>query len=106
MDPFDVNLIAVWLTENKLFEKRFCDMNRTEISDFCEQVHIATDPQAGYVPPYINENQELIIPFNTPGKYRWWKGGQSIKETLEELGATEEIMKRYLDQKSGDMKRK
>ncbi len=32
--------------------------------------------------------------------------GQSIKKTLEELGASEEIMKRYLDQKSGDMNRK
>ncbi len=40
--------------------------------------------------PYLTENGELIISSNAPGKYKWWDGGQSVKETLDELEAPEE----------------
>jgi len=51
--------------------------------------------------PYITENGELIISSDVDAKYNWWAGGQSIKKTLEELEAPEEVMKRYIDQKTG-----
>ena len=35
--------------------------------------------------PYITQNGELVIPYNSPPKYRWWEGGQSIAESLAEL---------------------
>jgi hypothetical protein len=35
--------------------------------------------------PYLDKNGELVIPHNCPFKYRWWQGGQSVKETLREL---------------------
>jgi hypothetical protein len=51
--------------------------------------------------PYLTETGELIIPSDTPAEYKWWDGGQSVKETLEELNASEEVVHRYVDQKKG-----
>lgn len=50
------------------------------------------DPSAPWPPvdpdarPWIDERGCLVIPFNSPVKYRWWQaGGQSVMETLKEL---------------------
>lgn len=41
------------------------------------------DPDAR---PWIDARGCLVIPFNSPAKYRWWQeGGQSVMETLKEL---------------------
>lgn len=48
-----------------------------------------------YPLPYVDHNGTLIIPFNSPPEYHWWNRGQSIKDTLRELGASDEILKRY-----------
>ena len=44
--------------------------------------------------PYL-DNDVLRIPFNSPQKYHWWDRGQGIDNTLRELGASDEILKRY-----------
>ena len=44
--------------------------------------------------PFIDKNNDLIIPCSTELKYRWWQGGQSVLETLLELGAGEDILDR------------
>ncbi len=51
--------------------------------------------------PYLTETGELIILSDAAIEYRWWNGGQSVKKTLEELNAPEEVMDRYIDQKKG-----
>ena len=51
--------------------------------------------------PYLTETGELIIPSDAPVEYRWWNGRQSLKETLKELNAPEEVVHRYVDQKKG-----
>lgn len=51
--------------------------------------------------PYLTENGALIISSDVDPKYKWWAGGQSIKQTLEELEAPQEVIKRYIDQKKG-----
>lgn len=38
-------------------------------------------------PARLSEAGDLIIPFNSLKKYRWWQGGQSLAETLVELNA-------------------
>ena len=53
------------------------------------------------VKPYLTETGELIIPSGVADEYKWWAGGQSIKKTLEELNASEEVVHRYIDQKHG-----
>lgn len=45
--------------------------------------------------PYITNFGSLVIPFNSECKYHWWNRGQSVRDTLKELGASEEIIKRY-----------
>ena len=51
--------------------------------------------------PYLTETGELIIPSDSPVVYRWWNGGQSVKETLEELEAPKKVVENYIDQKKG-----
>ncbi len=51
--------------------------------------------------PYLTENGELVISSDAPSKYKWWDGGQSVKETLDELGASEEVMHRHISQMRG-----
>lgn len=38
-----------------------------------------------YALPYIDNRGRLVIPYDCPPKYRYWAGGQSVKETLKEL---------------------
>ncbi len=45
--------------------------------------------------PYIDKNGTLVIPLNSEPKYHWWNGGQSIRGTLRELGASDDILKKY-----------
>jgi len=47
--------------------------------------------------PHINARGELIIPCNADPRYHWWAGGQSIRETLLELGAPLDMVARYVD---------
>lgn len=53
------------------------------------------------VMPHITESGELIITSNAPAKYKWWDGGQSVKKTLEELEASEDVVKIYINQNKG-----
>jgi len=38
--------------------------------------------------PYIDTDGNLRIPFDSAARYHWWKGGQSIAETLREVGTS------------------
>ena len=44
---------------------------------------------------HIDHSGTLIIPFNSPPGYHWWNRGQSVIQTLRELGASDEILERY-----------
>jgi len=35
--------------------------------------------------PYLDHHGRLVVPFDCPPRYRYWAGGQSIRETLQEL---------------------
>lgn len=35
--------------------------------------------------PFLTADGTLSIPFDAPERYHWWKGGQSIAETLQEV---------------------
>jgi hypothetical protein len=47
--------------------------------------------------PRINDSGELVVPVDTPPRYRWWQGGQSVVDTLTELRASPDVWKRYTD---------
>ena len=47
--------------------------------------------------PFIDRHGDLVIPFESNPRYHWWRGGgQSILDTLLELGAQEDILDRYV----------
>lgn len=46
--------------------------------------------------PYIT-NGELRIPINCHPKYKWWKSGQEIHETLAELEAPQSVWLSHVD---------
>ena len=35
--------------------------------------------------PYLTPSGDLVIPFSSPERYHWWKGGQSVRQTKQEL---------------------
>lgn len=45
--------------------------------------------------PYIAEFGCLIIPYNSPKRYHWWNRGQSVLNTLLELGASSDVLAKY-----------
>lgn len=78
--------------ERKGMLDRFRNFNKLELKWLAEMVWESTE--GGFGVPHI-DNETLVIPFDAPAKYRWWQGGQAIAETLEELGASEEIKQKY-----------
>lgn len=70
-----------------------------------DQIFLEVPPPALAL-PYLDEQNSLIIPFNAPEKYRWWQGGQSIEESLKELGASEETIKKYVWNRQGGILKK
>ncbi len=45
--------------------------------------------------PFIDQTGNLHIPLNCPLRYRWWQGGQPVKQTLAELNAPRDVWVRY-----------
>lgn len=35
--------------------------------------------------PFLDHRGRLVIPFDCPPKYRYWAGGQSVRDTLQEI---------------------
>ncbi len=63
-----------------------------------EVIALLLDHNNGPPRPYLDGNGGLIIPFDADPKYHWWNGGQSLRETLLELGATPDILACYVEQ--------
>lgn len=43
--------------------------------------------------PYVTDSGILVIPFNSDKKYHYWNSGQSVCDTLKELGRCDLIEK-------------
>ena len=56
-------------------------------------------PKEGpFKPPYIDEQGELIIPFDSDPRFHWWRPyGQSVAVTLREMRVSDEIWQKSLD---------
>ena len=51
------------------------------------------DCEPEQVEPYVSKFDVLVIPWNSPRKYWYWAGGQSVCDTLKELGRCDLIPK-------------
>lgn len=59
---------------------------RRALSDRTDSIPVKDTINHGpYVMPYINKNNDLVIPFDADAKYFSWAGGQSLEATLTEL---------------------
>jgi len=50
---------------------------------------------------YSDGTEYLVMPLDVHRKYRWWQKGQSIVETLRELGASSTLMAKHADEEGG-----
>jgi hypothetical protein len=41
--------------------------------------------------PFLMADGTVVIPFNSPERYHWWKGGQSVRQTVAELKERREL---------------
>lgn len=52
--------------------------------------------------PYFQADGTLVIPHDCDPRYHHWKGGQSVLQTLAELNAPPEVLRRYTrEEKAG-----
>ncbi len=65
------------------------------VDDLNERMCIQSENcKPGQIEPYVTSFGTLIIPFNSDKKYHYWKpGGQSLCDTLRELGRCDLIEK-------------
>lgn len=96
----DFQTLGEKLTKAGLTGKPVNQYSKQEIETLikaCIEV-IRPEQQTEYVTePYIDANSELVIPFNSDPKYHWWRRcGQSLLETLRELKASDEVVRKYV----------
>lgn len=64
------------------------------VDDLNERMCIMGENTAsGEIKPYVTSFGVLVIPWNSDPRYHYWKGGQSLCETLKELGRCDLISK-------------
>lgn len=47
--------------------------------------------------PYIDNSENMVIPFNADPKYHYWNGGQPLSDTLMELNTPEDIWSKHIE---------
>ena len=97
----DLRKISEWFTKNNLWGTPFNQFTEGQIIDLCTVILSSpghTVPPAGWVKPFLSQGGELVIPPEAHPKYRYWlPDGQSVLETLHELGASKATIERYVD---------
>ena len=48
--------------------------------------------------PYLDERGTLIIPTDSDPQYHYWKGGQCVVTTLQELGAPLAVLRQFVNE--------
>lgn len=82
-------LSAAPLIEAKKIEPVFEPMD-----DLKERMCImGENTEPGQTEPYVTDSGILVIPWNSSKKYHYWNGGQSVCDTLKQLGRCDLIEK-------------
>jgi len=64
------------------------------VDDLSERMAIMGENcEPGQTEPFVTDFGVLVIPFNSDKKYHYWDGGQSVCDTLRQLGRCELIEK-------------
>jgi len=96
----DLRIFADLISQAGLMNKAFSAMSREDVENVISASYSAgakPSVPTHFDPPRI-EDGILRIPFNADPKYHHWKScGQSVFETLRELGASDEVFQRYVE---------
>lgn len=96
----DLKKVGDWFTKNNLWATPFNQFSEKQMKELVTVVLSSPGmavPSGGWVKPFLNQAGELIIPPEAHPKYRYWlPDGQSIFETLKEIGAPESVIARYV----------
>jgi hypothetical protein len=96
----DLRIFADLVSKAGLMNKPFSAMSREDVENVISAAYTAG---AKLSVPTVFEAPAIIdgilrIPFNSDPKYHHWKKcGQSVFETLRELGASDEVFQSYVD---------
>ena len=47
--------------------------------------------------PYIDNSGNIVIPFNSDPQYHFWKGGQNLLITLQEMKINEDVWNKHTE---------
>lgn len=61
-----------------------CKDNDSSVLSVSSGDGVSNPPTRGKL-PYFTPGGTLVIPFDSPERYHWWRGGQSVKETIAEI---------------------
>jgi hypothetical protein len=94
----DLKQVAKWFEKKGLWEKPFNLWSCEEIIELCEVIYSSPSkdiPPDGWTEPKVIDG-ELFLPFTVHPRFRWWNhDGQSICQTLKEIGAPSEVIEKY-----------
>lgn len=97
--------VGEWFTRKNLWATPFNQFTEDMIQELVTVVLSSPGlavPPGGWVKPFLSQGGELIIPPEAHPKYRYWlPDGQSLIETLRELGASPAIISRYVELEEG-----
>ena len=89
VNELDRRGIKVWLMGGKVrvFPKLLLtgELKQMVLENRSALVEELTRIEASQPKPFFNRVGDLVIPFNSPQRYHWWAGGQSVKETILEI---------------------
>jgi hypothetical protein len=96
----DLRVFADLVSKAGLMNKPFSAMSREDVENIITAAYSAgakpTVPTK-FEPPRIIDGI-LRIPFNSDPKYHHWRScGQSVFQTLRELGASDEVFQSYVE---------
>ncbi|MFW5908021.1 MAG: hypothetical protein ACOCR8_00145 [Desulfosalsimonas sp.] len=97
----DFQTLGKALSSAGLAEKPVNQYSKQEVETLVQACldSLRPDKDPEFKQPYIDQQGELHIPFDSDPKYWWWAPcGQSLFATLRELGASEETFRKYVTQ--------
>ena len=95
----DFKKLGAALAEAGLTDKPVSAYSKEEVEALAQAViaSLAPPKEGPFLAPYINDDLDLIIPFEADPKYQWWRPcGQSMAVTLREMKVSDEIWDHYL----------
>lgn len=96
----DFQMLGEKLTAAGLTGKPVDQYEKKEVEALVEACIDAIQPEQQtemVAEPYIDAKGRLRIPFNADPRFHWWKQcGQSLLDTLRELKAPEDVVRKYV----------